>query len=1543
MLIRSRTFVFAITLLLTCGVGIGTVSAHGFGGLLDFLGIGSDDNGACTGNGCNQFNTLSGCSTVADPIWTYNGSLHLSYTDMVVGHKFPIQVERKYDSRSTFDSAVGYGWAFAHDRRLFEYPDGSIVVRTGCGNKAKFVYSGGAYVAPAEGPAGELTAQGNGTYALRYSNGNTDLFDAEGRISAILKHSGERHEFLYAIGGRLPLVGTSPKSVDPNKPMLVAYQPRVTRIQERGTDGQLTGYYVDFQYNATTGRLTKLVSNDGREVNYTFDSFADSTRGNLIAVNGLTDYSQTFAYIVSANNPDQHNITKIVNGTDAEPVENRYDDADRVTQQDEGATIWTFAYPATGTTTITQVVKNPNGTTLQSRTTTKIFNPGGYLSKDIDPYGNETRYFYDGSKDLTLVELWEKQGTNLVLMKAVNSTYNGQSQKLTESVTLDSVGGQPPEIITSTWTYDSGWVASQQTVSNKSAQIFRVEYTFVRDAQNRPVNIAQVKQRKDDGSFVTTTYTYCTATEAAAANTTCPDIRLLKQVDGPRTDVSDIATATYYGTTDINDCALATGNCFHRGDRKSISNALGQTVDFLRYDAAGRATKIRDANGVVTDTTYHPRGWLLKQIVRGPNDDVIADDQITEYAVDNRGNVEKITAPDGNYIDLFYDTRNRLTEVSDQSGQREVYTYDSAGNHQTINAYNGTENTANRKRLQSYVVDMLDRATHVQGSTADKLTTFVYDAAGRQTRITDPKTIQTTQDYDDLDRLTRTIADNVVGGKQAATQMTYDAVGNLRTVIDPKGLETAYNYDALSRLMQQVSPDSGATSYTYDDATGQQTRTDARGITSTLDYDALNRVTSVTYPTAAENVSYLYDTINPVCQADERFMIGRLSKMTDQSGTTEYCYDRFGNATRKVQTTGTLVHTVRYTYTKSNLLASMTYPDGSLVDYTRDTQGRVREIGVTVDGGTRQILLNNATYLPAGPSSGWTYGNGRTLTRDYDLDYRATSVSDLGAGGLDIGYVYDSASYLKQIKTQSTSAVRAKFDYDALGRLESRKNAADTLQERYTYDKTGNRMSSEEWYTVPDPNGPPGGGGTIDQFIATTYGYAASSHRLTQVGSTPRSYDTTGNLTLIGDKNVPGGDYDKEFFYNDANRLKQVNTGTASTTTVLATYLYNGFGEQVQRQTGVTTQFVYDDAGQLLGQYDASGTPIQQYIWLAGMPVGMLAPQQIRQPANDRLKYVETDALGTPRAIIDPTRQVAIWRWDEMKEGFGDHAPEVDPDSDGTNLVFDLRFPGQRYDQASGLHYNYFRDYDPSVGRYTQSDPIGLAGGISTYGYVSGNPLGAIDPSGLAECWRWQDGCNFSWGKPITREEVAYGVMGGVAGAGAIIMWPLVAAIASEAMTAGVASAYIVYHQPINALGESAIMIAAGVPSPTSINPVVAESAICKVATGAVYSVAFEARLSSSSYPGLSRGAHFQEANEALLKAMEKDASFANGIRDIGINLQRTPTGLAPRVSPSGWTWHHAMEPGVMQLVPRNQHAPGSIFQGAFHPGGVGGYSTWGK
>ncbi|PTA74193.1 hypothetical protein C9414_19985, partial [Bacillus sp. Nf3] len=147
------------------------------------------------------------------------------------------------------------------------------------------------------------------------------------------------------------------------------------------------------------------------------------------------------------------------------------------------------------------------------------------------------------------------------------------------------------------------------------------------------------------------------------------------------------------------------------------------------------------------------------------------------------------------------------------------------------------------------------------------------------------------------------------------------------------------------------------------------------------------------------------------------------------------------------------------------------------------------------------------------------------------------------------------------------------------------------------------------------------------------------------------------------------------------------------------------------------------------GDYDASGLALQQAVWLDDLPVGLVAGPSA---AVNRLHYVQPDHLGTPRAVIDPVRDVAVWTWDIASEAFGNSAPNEDPDLDTSRFVLDMRFPGQRLDVASGLNYNLHRDYDASIGRYIQGDPIGLAGDISLYAYALNSPLLKSDPLGLA-------------------------------------------------------------------------------------------------------------------------------------------------------------------------------------------------------------------
>jgi len=306
----------------------------------------------------------------------------------------------------------------------------------------------------------------------------------------------------------------------------------------------------------------------------------------------------------------------------------------------------------------------------------------------------------------------------------------------------------------------------------------------------------------------------------------------------------------------------------------------------------------------------------------------------------------------------------------------------------------------------------------------------------------------------------------------------------------------------------------------------------------------------------------------------------------------------------------------------------------------------------------------------------WTWANGQAYERTFDHDGRVSTIT-LGP---------DTASYgdLSQV-----------FGYDTLNRLVSANLAAGQTQS-FTYDANSNRTNA----TV---NG-----------ASTVYTYPGTSHKLMSLsGATSRSftYDNAGNITASASVT---------YVYDGRGRMKQAGS---------TTYLVNGLGQRVQKSGGTTTYFAYDEAGHLIGEYDATGAPIQETLWLNDTPVAVVKPAT---PSGFTVYYIWTDLLDSPRLITDSSNQ-SRWEWSNS-DPFGNNLPNENPAGAGA-FTYNLRFPGQYYDAETGKHYNYFRDYDPGVGRYLKSDPIGLLGGMTTYSYVGGNPLAAFDSRGLyADC-----------------------------------------------------------------------------------------------------------------------------------------------------------------------------------------------------------------
>ncbi|WP_159969642.1 RHS repeat-associated core domain-containing protein [Pseudomonas sp. 9Ag] len=234
--------------------------------------------------------------------------------------------------------------------------------------------------------------------------------------------------------------------------------------------------------------------------------------------------------------------------------------------------------------------------------------------------------------------------------------------------------------------------------------------------------------------------------------------------------------------------------------------------------------------------------------------------------------------------------------------------------------------------------------------------------------------------------------------------------------------------------------------------------------------------------------------------------------------------------------------------------------------------------------------------------------------------------------------------------------------------------------------------------------------------MVTDLSYASDSNRLGSIDGLAVTSDAAGSLTQYSNN--------RNFEYDAQGRLAQVKVAS----NVIAQYRYNALGQRTHKITGTaTTTFFYGPNGQLLGetQYSPTGTKLsgQFYVWLDSLPLGgiTLAYDAEGGVTSSSAFYLHTDHLNTPRLATNQSG-VEIWRWKSDAFGVGDVV--------GTATI-NLRFPGQYFDSESGLHYNFFRDYDPATGRYVESDPIGLEGGLNTFGYVLGNPLRYSDPFGL--------------------------------------------------------------------------------------------------------------------------------------------------------------------------------------------------------------------
>ncbi len=1277
-----------------------------------------------------------GCATAGNPVLLSDGRAKVeTVTDLTVAGDYPIEWKRHY---STSDGVRQHAktWTFFLNRKadvaynsvtgkstaLLDRGDGGTLIFDGTGTPGSrtwtFVQPGASVLKPTTSVLADWTSSGDPkAVVLTRGDGTQEFYDGQGKLVKTTNAQGRNHVYTYGSLG-LPIKIEQ----DNGRYLQIAYQERdgyaasTVSIPSftNPTDDDPSGYeeVTVRSYPQTSQAIdwflqpvVASVTDGQRTVTYEWQQTYSEQFPKLTRVSGPGNSYRTLHYGENGTASNQWNGWSDADGRRMGSYVMTNSSMNAVSQQWKGSTLnetdnakkidylsftgngvldgngnsFPYSSASYGMTSFSKPCPWCGGASAKTFT----YRTDGRYDHTIGFNNQRTNYTYDAQGNVAST----KEAATSTIPRTTSFTWaTPYRYPLTQTEQVKDRGTASTRV--TAWTYNAKWQPLTQTItaSDNGVSSSR-QFQFGYDSNDRLSTIT-------DPKGVVTTLLYNAYGDLVAKET---------------------------GTGTSGAELTRWGGYLPDGLPRWSIDAWG-VVTRYEWDLEGRLLESAQwaATGLPSDPGLGATSWSPPAAPSHA--------RTAAYTYSAAGRVQRIDDTDGTYVTFDYDFAGRLIQfqtfdVNEQMVSRTVLTLDRMSNVTAMELRNGANQVVTREKR---VLDEQRRVRQLLNAADQALYTQNYNTEHQPTTQTDILSRSSSNEYDALGRLTK-----FLDAQNQPHLMTYGPQDEVLTATDPRGVITTYAYNGFGDLVSLQSPDRGSWSFTYDAAGRLTTTTDPRGVVTTSTYDALARpigrsfsdagVTGAPAGFEAGTVTqtFTYDT----CPNG----LGRLCGFSDATGSTAYSYNAWGQPIGKAWTAkaGTPAAGVTlatgYAYdAATGRLTTVTLPSGKVLNLAYGSDGRVSGLGY--DG---QPVVANVQWTAFDAIAGWSWpqavgwsGIHSSVAFTYDLDGRPTAIEDLDERSL----VWDNGNRLVGVDDPGDASKSQVYGYDSLDRLTSADIGSWGGAHTFGYDPVGNRTSLTDTVTND----------------GWQYSYGLSNNRLSQrwavTGGTPgtplpMSYDAMGNLVNDG--------LGLSLSYDSTGRLT-----TATKSAAQFTAGYNALGQRVTKtSTGTSTPgtrlYALDETGRPLGVYvvdsgASNGYRVEEeYVHLDGWrPVAVVRPDAATGMANPQVFPILTDHLGTPRKVLDGDTGETRWAWD-AKQPFGHELPNETPTPGLPAFAFDLRFPGQRYDDETGLFHNGFRDYHPGLGRYVQSDPLGLEAGWNTFAYVGAGPLEAIDPDGL--------------------------------------------------------------------------------------------------------------------------------------------------------------------------------------------------------------------